>query len=254
MPGPALRRQPHPQQALLGGLDQVEPTFSAVATGHGDRETAHLADGLADTGEKIGPIPNQPVCPVLAATLLVGDEREHQIPGRHDGGPLEVTRDGQHHPAHVLHIDRPASPHVAIRHRTRERVNAPIGGHGGHHVEVTVNQQCPARGVGARQPDEDVAAAGSARLQVLRGVAHLAELLGNPVGALRLTLSRLQLAGVRGVEPDQRADQTHYLVLGICHGCINTTRGALVTVQQLDTTSLSRTPFTTRVSWGSIYR
>jgi len=88
----------------------------------------------------------------------------------------------------------------------------------------------------------------------MRYAFRLAELLGHPVGALRLTLSGLQFAGVGGVELDQRADQTYYLVLGIRHGCINTTRRAVVTARQLDTTSLSRTPFTTRASWGSIYR
>ena len=120
---------------------------------------------------------------------------------------LEVPRDGDHHADHVLHVDRAAAPHVAVLDRAGERVHAPVGGFGGHHVEVAVDHQRAALGVGAGQPGEHVAAAGRARLDVLGLVADLFELLGHPARAFGLALGGLRFAGVGGVEPDQLADE-----------------------------------------------
>ena len=137
-------------------------------------------------------------------------------------GALELPRDREHHADHVLHVDRAAAPDVAVLDGAGERVHAPVGGLGGHHVEVAVDQQRAAVRVGAGQPGEDVAAARCAGLDVLGLVADLLELLGDPVGALRLALGGLELTGVGGVEPDQRADEVDHLV-----GCA---RGRSVTV------------------------
>ncbi len=130
-PCPARPRaeQPHPRHPLLGGLDQVEPALSPVAARHRQREPADLADRLGDPGEQVGPVLDEPVRAVLAAVLLVGDEGEHQVPRRDDAGPFEVAGDRDHHPDHVLHVDRAAAPHVAVRRphrRTGARSSRPV--------------------------------------------------------------------------------------------------------------------------------
>ncbi len=152
VPGAAARGQPHPHHPLLRGLDQVEPPFTAVAARHGQREAADLADRLGDAVEQVGPVVDQPFAAVLAAGLLVGDEREHQVARRHDARAFEVPGDRDDHADHVLHVDRAAAPHVAVLDRAGERVHAPVRRLGGHHVEVAVQQQRSAVGVGAREP------------------------------------------------------------------------------------------------------
>ena len=87
-----------------------------------------------------------------------------------------------------------------------------LRGLGGHHVEVAVDEQCPARRVRPGQTDEDIAAPGRPRLQILRLVTDLAQLLGHPPGALRLTLGGRRIAGVGGVELDQSTDNSDHLV------------------------------------------
>ena len=133
-------------------------------------------------------------------------------------------------------------------------MNAPVGGLGRHHIEMTVDQQRTAAGVGPGQPGEHVAAAGRTGLQILRLEACLPELAGHPLGALRLPVGGLQLAGIGGVEPDKGTDEPDHLVFGSRHGCIPTIDPRHEQCVRSDTTSLPQTTFTTRAPWGSIYR
>ena len=86
MPGPAAGPQPHPGDALLGGLDQVDAPVLAQR----QREAADLPDRLGAPLEQVGPVLDQPLRPVRAARLLVGDEREHDVARRHHPVPLEA--------------------------------------------------------------------------------------------------------------------------------------------------------------------
>ena len=217
VPGAATCGETHPAHALFGGLDEVEPPLATVAARHGQRESADLADGLGDALEQVGTVVHQPLAAVLAAGFLVGDEREHQVAGRHQPFALEVPRHRDHHADHVLHVDRAAAPHVAVLHRAGERVHAPVGSLGGHHVEVAVNHQRTPIGVGAGQPGEDVSSARRARFDVLGLVADLFESLRHPAGAFGLTLGGLQLARVAGVEANQLADEPDDLVHTASH-------------------------------------
>ncbi len=212
--GPPARRQPHPGQALLGGFDQVEAALTAVAARHRQREAADLPDGLGDPVEQVRPVVDEPLRPVGAAVLLVGDEREHQIPRRHDAVAFEVPGDGDHHADHVLHVDRAAAPHVAVLDRPGERVHAPVGRFGGDDVEVAVDQQRAAVRVGAGQPGEHVAPPGCSCLDVLGGVADLAESVAHPFRAVGLALGGRRVTGIGGVESDQLADEVDDLVGG----------------------------------------
>ena len=188
--------------------------LAAVAARDRQREAADLADRLGHAVEQVGPVVDQPLAAVLAAGLLVGDEREHQVARRHDARAFEVPGDRDHHPDHVLHVDRAAAPDVAVLDRAGERMHAPVGRLGGHHVEVAVQHQGAALAVGALQSGEHVGPARRAGLDVFGRVADLLELLGHPAGAFGLTFGGLGLAGVGGVEADERADEIDHLGFG----------------------------------------
>jgi hypothetical protein len=142
-------------------------------------------------------------------------ERNAKTPRRHDAGALEVPGDRDEHPAHVLHVDRAAAPHVAVFDGAGKWVHAPVRRLGRHHVEVPVQQQRAAVWVGALEGGEDVPPARRARLDVLGREADLLQLLGHPAGAFCLAFGGLGLAGVRGVEADERADEVNHLGFGV---------------------------------------
>ncbi len=96
-------------------------------------------------------------------------------------------------------------------------MHTPVRRFGRDDVEVTVDQQGTAAGVGPGEPGEDVAPTGRPGFDVLGLVADLAELLADPLRAVRLALGGLELAGVGGVEPDEGADKVDDLVHGFCH-------------------------------------
>ena len=128
--------QPHPAQALLGGLDQVHPLVVDR-----QREAPDLTDGLGAAVEQVGPVLDEPLRAQGAARLLVREEREDQVPRRHHAVAAELPGDRDHHRVHVLHVDRAAAPHVAVLHRPGERVHRPLRRLGGHHVQMTVDEQ-----------------------------------------------------------------------------------------------------------------
>ena len=83
--------------------------------------------------------------------LLVGGEREHDVAGGLAALAQPLADDGQHHRVHVLHVDRAAAPDAAVGDLAGERVVPPVGGVGGHDVEVAVDEQGgPGRGPGPR--------------------------------------------------------------------------------------------------------
>jgi hypothetical protein len=213
--GEAARGQLHPHHRLLGGLDQVEAAFTAVAARHGQREPTDLADRLGDALEQVGAVVDQPLGPVFPAGLLVGDEREDKIPRRHDPRAFEVPGDRDQHAAHVLHVDRAAAPHIAVGDRTGERVHAPVRRLGGHHVEVPVQQQGPAVRIAALEPGEQIAPARRSGLDVFGRVTDLFQLFTHPAGAFGLALGGCGFAGVGRVKADERADEVNHLGFGV---------------------------------------
>ena len=205
--GRAARGQPHPGHALLGDLDQVE----ALAA---DRraEAADLADRLGDAFEEVGMVVDQPARAVVAARLLVGQERQHDVPRRPAALPEPLPDHGEDHRVHVLHVHRAAAPDAAVTDLAGERVDLPVRRVGGDHVEVAVDQQGRPGRVRPGDPGHHAGAA-RVRLKYRRLQADLGEQRGDVLGRLAFARSRV-VAGVRGVDPDQVAGQGGDLVVG----------------------------------------
>ena len=78
---------------------------------------------------------------MVAARLLVGQERQHDVTRRLAAFAQPLAHDRQHHRVHVLHVDRAAAPHAAVGDLAGQRVHPPVGRVGGDDVEVAVDQQ-----------------------------------------------------------------------------------------------------------------
>ena len=78
VPRHPARPQPHPAQALLRRLDQVEPLLVDR-----EREPADLPDRLGAPREEVRPVLHQPLRAERPTRLLVGDEREDEVARRH---------------------------------------------------------------------------------------------------------------------------------------------------------------------------
>ncbi len=210
---PVTRGPAHPQRQppnpLLGGLDQV----STRVVLQRDREAPHLTDRLGHPLEQLRPVLHQPLRPEEPTRLLIGEEREHDVPRRHDPVPLEPPSHRQGHRHHVLHVDSPTPPHVAVLHRPRERVHRPLRRISGHHVQMPMHQQRPTRPIRPRQPGDHIPPPLGPRLHVRRLVPHLSQLLGHPLRRRPLPDHRRGIPGVRRIDPDQLTGQLHDLVL-----------------------------------------
>jgi hypothetical protein len=141
VPGRAARPQPHPADALLAGLDQVQPLSPDL-----DGEATHLADRLGAALEQVRTVLDEPVGALASAGLLVGREHERDGALRHDAGPLTGTHHRQQHGVEVLHVDRAAAPQVAVLDLAGERVDRPVGGLRRDDVEVAVHEETVAAG------------------------------------------------------------------------------------------------------------
>ncbi|CAK7282174.1 hypothetical protein SGPA1_20140 [Streptomyces misionensis JCM 4497] len=207
VPGGAGHGELHPVHALLGRLDQIEPPLLV----HGEGEAADLADRLGDALEQLGVVVDQVPGAVGAARLLVGEEGDHDVPRGPPPAAQPVAHDGEGHGVHVLHVDRPASPHAPVGDLPGEGVVGPVVGVGRHHVQVAVDQQ---GGPGRVLPRDAGHGGGAARVRLvdLGLQADLGELLGDPLGGLALAGPGV-VAVVAGVEPDQLAAEVHDLVL-----------------------------------------
>ncbi|EEF22828.1 conserved hypothetical protein, partial [Ricinus communis] len=154
---------------------------------------------------------DQPVRAVVAAVLLVGDERQHEIPPRRQPG-----RDGgQHHRAEILHVDRAPAPQEPVAHLAGKRRYRPIGGARGHHVQMPLHEQRGQRRIGARDPRDHVRPLRLGLQNPRRNpvpVKEFRDVLGGEPFA-----RRLPAAVVGGVEPDQvRAQRNH---VDLSHKC-----------------------------------
>ena len=146
-----------------------------------------------------------------APGFLVGGEREHDVAGRRPVFAQPLAHHREHHRVHVLHVDRAAAPHAAIRDLPGEWVVPPVRRAGRHHVQVTVHQQARPFAVPTADPGHHAGSLGM-RFQDRRLEAYLGQQAGHVFGGQPLAGARV-VAGVRRVDPDQVTADVHNLVL-----------------------------------------
>ena len=83
---------------------------------------------------------------VGASGLLVGEERENQVPLGFVSRPGKVPHDGEDHGVHVLHVHSSAAPNEAVLELCAEGVPLPLLPECGNYVEVPVSNHALAEG------------------------------------------------------------------------------------------------------------
>lgn len=146
---------------------------------------------------------------VLGTGLLVGGERDHEVPPGPYALPGPAPHHGQDHRVHVLHVDRAAPPDDPVADLPREGVNAPVGGLGRHDVQMTVDEQRVRRRVAALDAGDDVRTALGA-LQHHGLKARPGQLLGRVLGGGALLA--VAAAAVGGVDADEVGGEPDDLV------------------------------------------
>jgi hypothetical protein len=187
-----------PRGAALGERDRVQPP----AVGQMQAVPAGLADRGGHAGKQVCVLAHQIARPELAVVLLVGHERQHDVPRRDIARTRPTQRDAEHRRVHRLHVQGAATPHGAVAHLAAERIDAPVLRGGRDDVEVTVHEQRRRSPVAAGDAD-DRAGTPRFRLDDRRQVAGVAQLPGHPVGGVPLAVG-LPVAVVSRVEADQR--------------------------------------------------
>ena len=143
---------------------------------------------------------DEPVAAEGTADLFIGHAGEDHVAIEGDVVALEQREHDGAHRRHVLHVDGPARPNIAVVDLGFEGRVSPSRGIGGHHVEVSPDEQRRFARV-ADSPDDDVPAPGR-RHQDL-GVEPLAPEVGGEVLGAGLLLPR----GVRRVEAQELDEQ-----------------------------------------------
>ncbi len=203
--GPALGGQLQPAGAALARRDRVEREAVAGVEGEGPG----LADALGAALEEPGVLLGEEAGSVGGAVLLVGGVGDDDVTGRAEPFAGPAPYDGEDHRVHVLHVDGAPPPHDPVADLPGERVHAPVGGFGGHHVEVAVDEQRVGGGVGAGNPGDHVGPAGGA-LQQGRLDPGVREAFGDVLGGG--ALAAVAAAPVGGVDPDQLGGERHHFV------------------------------------------
>ena len=214
MAGTVPGTKPDPADALLRRLNRVE----AQVVAHGQREAAHLADGLGDALEELRTVLDQPPRAMDAARLLIGEEEHDDVATGPDAAPPPGTDHGEDHRVHVLHVDRASAPHESAVEQRLERRVRPVLGHGRDDVDVPVQQQCARGRVGAGDPQVDAAPRVARGREDLGIEADLAQALGAVVGDLGLADRLRGVAPVAGVDADELLGQLDDLRLRVGKG------------------------------------
>jgi hypothetical protein len=198
------RVQPHPGEALLRGLDQVEPQFGVDLV----RVAADLADRLGAALEQPGVLGREELRAVGAAGLLVGQEGQHDVTPRPAPLAQHPAHDGQRHRVHVLHVHGAAAPDQAVLHVAAEGVHAPVPRVRRDHVQMAVHEQRVGGGIDSLEASDDGGAA-LLGLEDLRLETGLGELLRDVLRGRALRFDR-----VRRVDADQVGQEADHLAVG----------------------------------------
>ncbi len=202
---------PHPDHALFGDLDGVEGLPP-----HVQGESADLAEHVLGAHE-VRVLVDQEVGSLRTARLLVGDRREDHVARERDLRSGEQREDRRAHGDHVLHVDGPASPDVAIDDLRTEGVVLPFGRVGLDHVQVAGQEQRRRATVTAHARDET----GPSGLGLeQRGLdARLAQPLGDTLGGGPLVARRVDRRDAHEVLEQLHAARAFGVPVEIYLGC-----------------------------------
>jgi hypothetical protein len=147
---------------------------------------------------------DQPGAAGLTARLLVGHHGQLEVAPQGHPEAGQQPNGGHAHGHHLLHVDRPPAPELAVVDLPGERRVPPAPGLGRDHVHVAVEQQ---RGLGPVAPGEagDQVGPPRGRRQHLRLHPGRGQGAGQEGDRLGLVAGR-----VGGVEPQQRRQQLHH--------------------------------------------
>ncbi len=198
-----LRSEPEGEVDLLGRLDVVRD-LAAVPL----RAAATLVQGESGV-DQLPVLGEQELDSVAGPGLLVGGERDHDVPLGDEALPAPADQVGGVDRALVLVVRRAAAVEVAVPLLERERrdVGAPVLGQGVDHVDVGHQQDRLGVRIAAAQPGHQVAL----RREV--GRDEDADILGRKAGfeqgvGHRLGGPRVVAAlGVRRVDLDELLEQ-----------------------------------------------
>ena len=130
------RDEPDPDERLLAHLQEVR-----AAIADRDRVAADLADRLGRAREPLGLVLHDERGAFDAAVLLVGEEGEDEVALGLLAGAEDVGDRREDHGVHVLHVHGTAAPQHPVADLAGERVDAPVLGDRGDHVEVAVQHE-----------------------------------------------------------------------------------------------------------------
>ena len=197
--GASLDRDATGGVALLAGVDRVETPVAQL-----DHVHAALVDDEVGA-HQIGSVLEQPGGAAALAGLFVGGGGEDEVATQPFAG-LRAPR--QAHESHglrrqlVLHVERPAAPHVAVLHQAGERWLRPLRRLGRDHVQVAEHEQ-RRTSPGAGQPGDAVQQLGSLADQRRRDAVVAKVTLEDSSSGGRVSR---RIAGIRLDQPREQAD------------------------------------------------
>ena len=193
MPACSAHVRAEPAHLLLGDLDRIEAASADPLCG-----SAELAERMPCAAEDLRVLFGEEPRSDVAAVLLVGEDHEHER--RRRAGLVRGEECRHEHRHAALHVERAASPHVAVGELGRERRPAPLLAGGGDDVDVALEHE--------RRP---AVRPGVARNEVGAARRLLVALGGDPVLSQQrfdVRDARLLVSGrVRRVVADQLAQQ-----------------------------------------------
>jgi hypothetical protein len=133
--GLAAGGQPEPQRYLLSHLHREHHVVAEAGA------AAALVQQVADAGEDVRMVLDQPAGAVGAAGLLVGGGDEQHVAPQGFAGGVQGQEGLQVGDADALHVERPAAPDVTVADLAGKRRHLPVAGVGGHHVDVVQQHQ-----------------------------------------------------------------------------------------------------------------
>ena len=196
-----------PGQALLRGLDEVDPLAADV-----DGVAAHLGDRLGGTGEQVGAVADHVPGPVVATGLLIGEEGDDEVASRTHPLGQHGPDGGDDHRVHVLHVHGPAPPQQTVLDHACEGIDAPVLGRGRDHIRVAVDDQGRSLRIRALDPGDEVGSTGRG-LDDLGVQVDLGEPGGDELSGRQFRVRPIP-SPVLSVDADELAAQFRDLRLG----------------------------------------